>query len=93
MSNWVPLRNKTAILFNPVLVILREQAVISWVEKVVVHKNDSSKFNLWEDGHHSVETRTIKGFEICICKQVTSISHFHGGIKIWDANLISFEGS
>jgi hypothetical protein len=61
---------------------------------MVAHKNDSSKFNPLEDAHHSVEIRTIRGFEICIYKlQVTGISHFHGGIKIWDANRISFEGS
>jgi hypothetical protein len=46
-NNRVPFRNKTATLCNPVL-ILREQAIISWVEKVVAHKNDSSKLIWWK---------------------------------------------
>jgi hypothetical protein len=42
MSNWVPFENKSAIQYIPVL-IPWEQAVISWVKKVVTHKNDTSQ--------------------------------------------------
>jgi hypothetical protein len=56
---------KLPLCRNPVLV-LQEEGTYKLSQKVVAQKNDSSKFNLWEDAHHSVQICTIKGFEICI---------------------------